>query len=303
MSSFASGLLYIASALIVPPLLIGFLRVAKARLQNRCGPPVLQPFWDLAKLLAKGETVSETTTAAFRFAPLLNLAATVAVALMVPWLGVATPIPGDLFLVVYAVALGKFCVSLAALDTGSPFGAIGASREAAIGLQIEPALLVGLAALAVHAHSSNLSILLTPESGGHMAVLAVLLVVSFWICATAELARMPVDDPATHLELTMVHEALILENSGRNLALIEYSVMLKTAVLLGLVGRVFMLMFPPQTPVVTYLLGLGLLTAAAGLLAVLESVLVKLRWRGVPNLLSYAIGASVLACLFVAMEG
>ena len=298
-----SILLYAIHILVLPLLLIGLLRRVKARLQNRCGPPLMQPVWDLFKLLKKGETVSETATAVFRYAPLINLGTTFAVSLMIPWLGVPSPIAGDLFLIVYVIAAGKFCMSLSGLDTGSAFGAIGSSREAAIGLMVEPALLLGLAALAVHAHSSSMSVILAPGANGHAPILVFLLVIAVWMCVTADLARMPVDDPTTHLELTMIHEAMILENSGRNLAFIEYAVALKTAVMLGLVCRIVMLMFPAQPPVVSYLISMGLLAGSFAFLAVIESVLVKLRWRRLPNFLSYAIGASILACLFVVVEG
>jgi formate hydrogenlyase subunit 4 len=285
-------------------LLIGFLRTLKARLQNRIGPPLLQPFWDTAKLLRKGETISDATTGAFEAAPLLNLGAVLAAALMIPWLGVAPPIHGDLILVVYALALGKFCLSLAALDTGSSFGAIGASREAAISLQTEPAILLGLAALAAHAHSSDFAAFLTPGAhDAHTVILALLVLVALWMASIADLARMPVDDPTTHLELTMVHEALILENSGRNLALVELAAAVKTAVLLGLIAQVALMMLPRQPAPVSCLLSVVLMAAAAGVIAVCETALVKLRWRRVPNLLSFAVGAGVLACLFVALRG
>lgn len=296
--------LYLAHALLVPPLLVGFIRTGKARLQNRLGPPIWQPFWDLAKLLRKGETISATTTWAFRWAPIVSLATMVAVALMVPWLGVSSPLPGDLFLVVYLMALGKFAMSLAALDTGSAFGALGASREAAVSVQAEPALVLALAALSTHARSSAFSAMLAPGQGGSPLYLVLpLVLVALWLAITAELARMPVDDPTTHLELTMIHEALILENSGRNLALVEMSVALKTTVLFGLIAQVVRIAWPPLPPAWAYLTSLGMILSAGAVLALAESTLVKLRWRRIPNLLSFALTAGALACLIVAMKG
>jgi len=295
---------YFANALVLPFFLVGLLRMGKARLQNRQGPPLLQPFWDIAKLLRKGETVSKTTTWVFRGAPIVSLAAMIAVALMVPWLGVPSPLPGDLFLVVYLMALGKFVTGLAALDTGSSFGALGASREAAVSLQAEPAMVIALAALATHAHSSALAALLAPGQGGsHLFVVIPLVVAALWLAITAELARMPIDDPTTHLELTMIHEALILENSGRNLALVEIAVALKMAVLIGLIAQVVLIACPRLSPAVTYPLSLGLILAGGAVLALMESVLVKLRWRRIPNLLSFALTAGALACLIVALKG
>ena len=299
-----SLLVYVMHILVVPLLLIGFVGVVKARLHNRRGPSIVQPFWDMAKLLTKSETISETSSGIFLLAPVLNLAAVVAASLMVPWLGLSSPITGDLFLVVYVLAAGKFVMGLAALDTASAFGAIGASREAAVSVNAEPALLLGLAALGVHAHSSRLAALLAPAPGNELtAILAALVVLAAWISIVADLSRMPVDDPATHLELTMIHEALILENSGRNLALIEFAVALKTAMLIGLVAQIIQMVLPHSSAAVSYIITLLLLVGAAISLAVSETVLVKLSWKRVPNLQSFGIGAAVLACLLVALRG
>jgi len=296
--------LYVVHILIIPLLLIGFIRKVKARLQNRRGPSILQPFWDIAKMLSKAETISKTASGTFRMAPMVNLSAVFTAALMVPWLGVPSPIAGDLFLVVYLLAAGKFCIGLAALDTGSAFGALGASREAAVSIHAEPALVLGLAALAVHAHSSKFSTLLAGTPGNELTtILAALVVVAAWVAVIADLSRMPVDDPTTHLELTMVHEALILENSGRNLALIEYAVALKTSILLGLIGQIILMGAPRHSIGTTYLLTLLLLAIATVVLAVSETVFVKLGWKRVPNLQSFGTGAAILACLLVALKG
>ena len=295
---------YLIHMAFVPLLFIGFVRWMKARLQGRRGPSPLQPFWDTAKLLGKSETISETASGAFRVAPIVSLASVAAAALMVPWLGLPSPIAGDLFLTIYLLALGKFCTSLAALDTGSSFGAIGASREAAISVQAEPALILALAALAARAHSSRFDAMFAPGvHGEQVIILAILAAAASWLCALAELSRMPIDDPTTHLELTMVHEAMILENSGRGLALIEYTAALKTVLLLGVVSRIVMLAIPRVDGGLCYIACGCLLCVAALALAVGETVMVKLSWRRVPNLLSYALGASCLACLLVAMRG
>lgn len=289
---------------IVPLLILGFIRKAKARLQNRIGPPILQPFYDAAKLLRKGETVSETATWVFRAGPIVNLAALVAVGLMVPWLGLPAPIQGDLLLAVYLVALGKFAIGLAALDTGSAFGALGASREAAISVQAEPALVMGLAALAAHARSTSFPAMFTADSTAPMVTVVVPLVLAaLCLAAIAELARMPIDDPTTHLELTMVHEALILENSGRNLLLVEYAAALKMTILFGLMSQVARMALPAMAPAAAYGISLAGLFCAGGVVALVESVCVKLRWRRVPNLLSFGLAGAALACLVVAMRG
>lgn len=303
-ASLLALLLYVAHLLIVPLLLMGFIRTAKARIQNRQGPPVLQAFWDVLKLLRRTETVSETATWVFRTAPLVGLATSAAAGLLIPWVGVAAPFAGDLFLVVYLVALGKFAMGLAALDTGSPFGLLGASREAAISVQAEPALVMALAAFAARAHTSSFAGMLAPgQTGAPIHVLVPVALGALWIAVMAEMARMPVDDPTTHLELTMVHEALILENSGRNLALVEYSVAVKMAVLLGLLAQIALIPWPQLSPVTRYAASLVLIFGGGAIVAVSESVLVKLRWRRVPNLLSFSLAGAALACLVVAVKG
>lgn len=296
--------LYLAHALFTPLLLIGLLRKGKAQRQGRVGPSIWQPYWDLLKLARKGETVSETNTWVFRAAPLVFLASTLAIALSVPWLGSRAPVPGDLFLMVYLLALGKFATSLAALDPGTTFGALGASREATVSLQAEPALVLALGALAVHAHSSDLAVLLAPgQCQPEMYALVLLVLVTLWLTGTAELARMPFDDPTTHLELTMIHEALLLENSGRNLALIELGVALKTSVILGLMAQVALLACPALGPLAAWAATAGLMLGAVGLLVLIETVGVRLRWLRLPNLLAFALATSVLACLVVALKG
>ncbi|HEY3998691.1 MAG TPA: NADH-quinone oxidoreductase subunit H [Candidatus Xenobia bacterium] len=296
-------LLYGVHALVLPWLLLGAIRQGKARLGNRLGPPILQPFWDACKFIRKIETVSTTASWAFYAAPALNVAVAVAAALMVPWLGIAPPIGGDLFLLVYLLALGKFFVSLSALDTGSAFGALGASREAAISIQSEPAFVLALAALALHAKSSSLLMLFAPmHRAGPDTVLVVLVVVAVWLGTMADLARMPFDDPTTHLELTMIHEAMVLENSGPNLALMEYAAMLKMTVLLGLVGQLPLMLLPATSPVLRYGLSLAALGSGALVVVAAESTLVKLRWRRIPNLLSYALLAATLACFLAVVS-
>ena len=304
MNGFVSLVLYGAHIAIVPFLFIGAIRRGKALMQGRQGPPLLQPLFDAIKLLGKGETISSTAFWSFYAAPVVGLAAVTTVALMIPWLGVECPIAGDLFLVVYLLAIVKFATSLAALDTGSSFGAIGASREFAISLFAEPALIAGLAALALLAHSSSLTAVFASGHGGFaMTTIAGLAAIAIWMSAMADLSRMPVDDPTTHLELTMIHEAQILENSGRNLVLVQYATALRAVVLIGIVARVVMLALPPLLPILSYAACMLLFVVAACLIVCNEAVMVRLRWRRLPNLLSFAVVASMLACLVAAMKG
>ncbi len=290
--------------LVVPLLLVGVLRKAKALMQMRFGAPVWQPFADLAKLLRKGETVSATAGWVFRLAPVLGLSVSLVAALLVPWTGPLLP-PGaapatSFLLVLYLLALGRFLAMLAAMDTGSAFGGLGASREATLSVLVEPAMVIALGALALGVGSTELHAIYSAHASPTVAGLAA---VALLIAALAELSRMPVDDPTTHLELTMVHEAMVLENSGRNLALIEYAVALRTCIFLGLAVQTVLIGCPGCAALPfagRYALGLAGLLALACAVAVAEGVLVKLRWRGVPSFLAFATTAGLLAALAAA---
>jgi len=198
--------------------------------------------------------------------------------------------------------LGKFIAMLAAMDTGSAFGGLGASREATISVLVEPTLVLGLAALGLGAHSTDL---LTIYSVPASPTVAGLVAMALGLAALAELSRMPVDDPTTHLELTMVHEAMILENSGRNLALTELAVALRTCVFLGLAAQTALQVWPTHSALsapARYAVGLVALFVLGAAVAVAEGVLVKLKWRKVPNLLAFATVLSLLAALLAAAQ-
>lgn len=298
-----TGFLYIIHAIFFPLLVIGIIKKGKAKLQNRQGPSVFQPFWDLIKLFNKSEIVSNTTTFIFHWAPLVNIGAIVAAAFMIPWLGIPSPMSGNIFLIIYILAIGKFAMGLLALDAGSAFGGIGSSREAAISILSEPILLLALAALATEGKNSSLSILLAPNSAiSYSWVVVVLIIATLWFAVTAELSRMPVDDPSTHLELTMIHEAMILENSGRNLAIVEYAVALKTSILLGIIAQVALILFSPYNMILRYIMSISLLLVGASIIVVTESILVKLQWRITPHFLVFGLAAGLLACLFAAIR-
>lgn len=221
---------------------------------------------------------------------------------MGPLLPVSWASGTNFLLVLYLLSLGKFIAMLAALDTGSAFGGLGASREATISMLVEPTLVIGLAALGLFAHSTDLlTIYSTPAS----PVVAGLVAMALALAALAELSRMPVDDPTTHLELTMVHEAMVLENSGRNLAPTELTVALRTCVFLGLAAQTALQVWPGHAalPVITrYGIGLLALFVLGMAVAVAEGVLVKLKWRRVPNLLAFAAVLSLLAALAAAAQ-
>lgn len=298
--------LQILNLLLLPLMLVGVIRKVKALMQNRVGAPIWQPFYDIAKLLRKSETISATATWVFRLAPTLGLSIALIVAVLVPWAGPLLPVSmatgTNFLLVLYLLALSKFIAMLAALDTGSAFGGLGASREATISMLVEPTMVMGLAALGLGAHSTNL---LTIYSAPSSPAVAGLVAMALVLAALAELSRMPVDDPTTHLELTMVHEAMILENSGRNLALTELAVALRTCVFLGLAAQTALQVWPDHSalPLLTrYAVGVLTLFALGAAVAVAEGVLVKLKWRKVPNLLAFATVLSLLAALLAAAQ-
>lgn len=302
-----TALFILVNIAIVPLLLIGVIRKIKARMQNRVGAPILQAFYDIGKLLRKSETISETASWIFVLAPRLNLAVVVIAALLIPWSGASVPplwaSATNLLMIIYLLGLGKFISMLAAMDTGSAFGGLGASREALISLLVEPALMIGLGALALGAKSLSLSVIYGTSASQFVAVLVG---TSFVVVALAELSRIPIDDPTTHLELTMVHEAMILENSGRNLALIELAVALRTCIFFGLATQTFLHTIPQymELPLmIRYAIGLLTLFMVGSVVAVAEGFLVKLNWRKVPNFVAFATALSSLAALIAVVQG
>ncbi|MHB9133030.1 MAG: respiratory chain complex I subunit 1 family protein [Armatimonadota bacterium] len=298
------ALFFAVNLLIVPLLLVGVIRKVKALMQTRIGAPILQPFYDITKLLRKGETISHTASWVFVWAPRIGLCLALLVAALVPWAGPLLPAgwaaATNFLLIIYLMALGKFIGMLSAMDTGSAFGGLGASREATISLLVEPAMVLALGALALGARSTDLSAIFTAPMHPLTALLVGVVLV---IAALAELSRMPVDDPTTHLELTMVHEAMILENSGRNLALIEYAVAVRSCVLLGIAAQTLLHVWRgfADLPLSTqYGISLGALFLTGIAVAVAEGLLVKMKWRRVPNFLAAAIVMSLFAALLAA---
>src|SRR5216117_3723018 len=233
-----------ALALLLAPGVVGLIRWLKARLQNRRGAPCWQPYLELRKLFAKEVVVSENASWLFRAAPFVVFTSAVAVSFLVPILAVPLPFDtvGDLIVVVYLLLLGTFFLALAGLDPGSAFGGMGASREMTVAALAEPTIALAIFALARGAGSTNLGEIaartmadpLSAVSPGHLLAFAALFIVML-----AETGRLPVDNPATHLELTMIHEAMILEYSGRYLALIEWASAMKLFLFMALLGNLF----------------------------------------------------------------
>ena len=292
-------------ALLLAPGLVGLIRWLKARLQNRRGAPMWQPYLELRKLFAKEVVVSSNASWLFRAAPFVVFASTVAVAFLVPVLAVPSPFDpvGDLLVVVYLLLLGTFFLALAGLDPGSAFGGMGSSREMTVAALSEPTVALAIFALALGAGSTNLGQIVARTMADPAAAVSPGYLLAFgalFVVTLAENGRLPVDNPATHLELTMIHEAMILEYSGRYLALIEWSAWLKVLLFFSLLGNLFV-PWGVATVLTWAALGWALATLLAKLvvlavaLAVFETRVAKLRLFRVPELLAVSFVLAVLA--------
>lgn len=299
---------FVQAVLIVggAPLLIGVMRQARARLEGRQGPGVLQPWRDLRKLFRKEAITPRGTSEMFRIAPLVLVATALVVAAVAPYVTTASALNpvSDLFAVVALLAMGTATLALAGLDTGTAFGGMGASREVTIIALVEPTLLVAIFALSVRVGSTNLATIVSAMQHDPALVISpvsLLAAVALGVVIIAETGRLPVDNPSTHLELTMVHEAMILEYTGRDLALVELASAMRLTVFLGLLANLFVPwgIATTLTPV-ALLVGVLAFVVKVGLLGVLlgagEVFLAKLRLFRVPELLA---GSFLLALLAV----
>jgi len=308
MSQQAAALLAQAAlVLFLSPLITGFSRTLKARLQMRRGPGILQPYRDLRKLLQKGMVIPDTASWIFTFTPYVLFAATLLACLLIPTISAQAPLSlfGGALAVVYLLALGRFFLALGGLDTGSPFGGLGSSREMTISAIAEPALMLAVFTVAIGAGSTNLSAVAQSalrQSWQFLAPSQMLAFAALFIVLIAETGRIPVDNPATHLELTMIHEAMILEYSGPYLALIEWSAAMKQLALMTLLVNVF---FPFGLSTGWWQLGtlVSLVLFAAKLMLLAAAVVLvetsnaKLRIFRVPELLAVAFVLSALALI------
>ncbi len=218
--------------LAVSPLVTGVIRTLKARLQIRRGPGILQPYRNLFKLMRKGMVIPETSSWLFTATPYVLFSTALLAGLMVPTIWVDAPVGllGGVLAVVYLLGLGRFFLALGGIDTGSSFGGLGSSREMTISALAEPAMMLAVFTVAIGANSTSLSEIVRVAVGQQWRFLApgqMLAFAALFVVLLAETGRIPVDNPATHLELTMIHEAMILEYSGRHLALIEWAGMMK----------------------------------------------------------------------------
>jgi formate hydrogenlyase subunit 4 len=293
--------------LALAPLLTGFVRKVKARLLRRQGPPLLQPYRDLARLLRKDVVLAENASWLFRVIPYVVFAGTWVAASLVPTFrsGLLFSWSADLIAIIALLGNARFFLALAGLDAGTSFGGIGSSREVMIASLAEPAMMMIVFAIALIAGSTQLSTMAaymnSPEVG--LRVSLGLGLIALIIVAIAENARVPVDNPATHLELTMVHEAMVLEYSGRHLALIELSASLKLLLYISLIACLFMpwgittATAEPEVLVAGVAAYVVKLAIAGFLLAVFETSIAKMRVFRVPEFLGAALMLALLATL------
>jgi len=277
----------------------------EARIQCRRGPSLFQPYYNLVKLLQKDAVVSETASWIFRATPYVTFVSILLIALLVPVLSSQVPLNfiGDIILIIYLFALGRFFLALSSLDTGSAFGGMGGSREMAISSMAEPAMMLSIFTVSLTVGSTNLSnitgTLLNYKSLNPSLLLAF---AAFVIVIIAETGRIPVDNPFTHLELTMIHEGMILEFSGRYLALIEWASSMKLLLLLTILVNTFFpwgittgFSFPGLIiSFALYLVKIGFFALA---IVILESSLAKVRLFRIPNLLGTSFILSLLAII------
>lgn len=305
--SYFAGAAQIGGVALGAPVVIGVTRQVRARLEGRVGAGVAQPWRDLRKQLRKQQITPRGTTAVFATAPAILAGTTLLIIAVVPLVATGSPLDpvADLFAVVGLLFLGTVALTLAGIDTGTSFGGMGASREITIAALVEPTILLAVFALSIPTGSANLGAIVAHSidyPAQLMSLPAVLAFVALVVVIIAETGRMPVDNPATHLELTMVHEAMVLEYAGPRLALVEWASGMRLTVLLALLGNLF---FPwgiagpdPGVPEVA----IGVLAIAvkvivlAVLLAGAEVFLAKLRLFRVPELLA---GSFLLALLAV----
>jgi formate hydrogenlyase subunit 4 len=288
--------IHIFLAVVMPPLLLGVIGKTKAAFAGRVGAPFLQPYYDIFRLLQKGTVFSTTTTWIFRAGPIVSLATTAVAALLIPFGAHPAPISfqGDMILYAYLFALGRFFTMAAALDTGSSFEGMGSAREATYSCLAEPTLFFALITLSRLSGSYSLSAMLIKVSSSiwlEAGAALLLLVGGMFIVLLVENCRIPFDDPNTHLELTMIHEVMVLDHSGPAFALIQYGAGLKLFVL----GAFFVhLALPYATgkPFVDWVLFIISMLELAVIIGTVESVMARLRLVRIPQLL---VAATILA--------
>ncbi|MCY2992035.1 MAG: NADH-quinone oxidoreductase subunit H [Planctomycetota bacterium] len=304
MEAFVTAALHILIALVFPPLLLGVIGKTKAVFAGRVGPPLWQPYWDLLKLFRKGSVISQTTTWVFQAGPVVGLATALTALLLIPLGSSFAPISftGDLILLAYLFGLGRFFTAIAALDTGSAFEGMGAAREVTFACLAEPALFLGLLVLAKLSGSLQLAVLLGDSLTAHWTTAGAslaLVLLSWFIVLLVENCRVPFDDPNTHLELTMIHEVMVLDHSGPAFGMILYGAALKLFAFAALVLRLVLPMGAGSAWLDWPIFLVGLLLVAV-VIGVVESTMARLRLTHIPTLLVAACLLSAFGLVLIA---
>lgn len=294
MASAATIGIHLALLLAMPPLLLGVVNKTKAWFAGRTGPPLLQAYYDLARLFRKEMVFSSTTTWVFRAGPLVTLSAVLLAGLLMPLGAFDAPVrfTGDLVLFAYLLALGRFFTTAAALDTGSAFEGMGAAREVSFGCFAEAAVFMAFVVLARLSGSLSLTPMLHAPASGSLEGLSgaalLLIAVSLFVVLLAESSRGPIDDPNTHLELTMIHEVMVLDHSGPLLGMVLYGAAVKLFLLIALLLHLVLPITVGDARLDGPLFAVGALAIAVAI-GVVESGMARLRLRHVPSLLIAAV--------------
>ena len=298
--------LQLMATILLAPLVTGVIKKIKAVSQHRIGAPVLQPYYDIFKLFRKDVVIPACSSWIFRVAPYIYFLSALTAAVFIPAIRTffSFSFLGDAILAVYILAMGRFFLALAGLDAGSTFGGMGSSREMMISSLVEPALLVSFFSIGLNPAVGSTSFKVMYDysvtlGAGILNPVHILVFMALLIILLAETARIPVDDPATHLELTMVHEAMILDYSGHHLALIQLASSVKQLVFINLIVNLFIPFGNPGGGIEAVLLSLGLYVCkvifTGALVGLIEINTVKLRLFSVPNLAALAFIFSMLA--------
>ena len=304
LGALVGAVLQVAGLLAVAPLLRGGIKKMKATMQMRKGPPLLQGYYDLAKLLRKETVRSETASWVYVLGPRLYFAAAVAATTLVPVLVAASPLEGagGILGLVGILALGRFALAAAALDTGSPFGGMGSSREMTIAALAEPALMLGLFTSALAAGSLDLGAVVRGAlaPGALFRPSDILALSGLFVVLIAETGRIPVDNPATHLELTMIHEAMVLEYAGPDLALVEWASALKELLYITLLIDLFIpfgiaTTIAPGPVAIAAVAWVAKVFVFAVVITLVETTNAKLRLFRVPELVAVSLGLGFIA--------
>ncbi|MDE1829873.1 MAG: NADH-quinone oxidoreductase subunit H [Thaumarchaeota archaeon] len=303
----AIGIIQVLVIMALAPLMTGIMRKTKARTQKRMGAGLFQPYYDIVKLLHKDEVVSDQSSWIFRISPWVNFVAIGTAAFFIPVFLTPSPfgLVGDLILVVGLFALARFFTMLAGLDVSSTFGGLGSSREMMISALLEPAIFLAIFVVAITYGGTNLSTIV--EAAANSALLShpqlIFAAIAVFVVILGETGRLPFGNHSTHLELTMMHEAMVLEYSGKSLALVEWSQSIKQLVLFTLIANIFV-PWGISSSILPLALGIGLLafvikvsTLAVGV-AFLESSVAKWRLFRLPDLVAIAIASSMIGLVF-----